>query len=445
MNSPQKYKVASITDKGLVREINEDNLLLGKHLNSGFWSLSRDEEVELMSDEGLVLLVADGMGGTNAGEVASKTACEVVKNLFGRIAPINLADQEREFILKKVLLESHEQILKLAHQRVSYNGMGTTAVVAWICDTEAHIVWSGDSRAYLLKPTGELVLLTQDHSVVWEMVRKGEITAEESQHHPSSNVITQSLGDTENPPQPDYVKHKMLPGERLLLCSDGLNSMLSDSIIQKLGTAIDANTPYRLCDKLVKAANLAGGSDNTTVLVVELAENINNRSKDSSRTSYKSYWWLGLLLVVLLGFGLWFFKDQLFPKKNQEAQDMPYVPLTIPELPVVDSSRQNTNKQEPVTPTIKIPQQAAIFKDVQATRASVQAQLSKLQDNPNLNITQKRQVSDIQEAYAANTLAYDKFLSTLASDSLNAIQRIKIENYKALLVKYNQDLTKIAK
>ncbi len=438
MSTIQTYQVSGFTDKGLVRPINEDNILVSKHLDSGFWSLERDESVELAAHEGLVLIVADGMGGANAGEIASATAIEVIKNTFARIAPVPLSLEERHFIMLKMLQEAHGQILRLAQQRVSYTGMGTTVVLAWVSDGTAYLAWSGDSRACLLQKNNQLKCLTNDHSVVWEMVMRGEITPEQSRTHPDSNIITQSLGDVHQSPVPNVSHVKLEIGDRLLLCSDGLNSMLPDEAIQRFCSNNPPQPPSKICEKLIRAANMAGGADNISVIVLDYCPA--QTLAESKQPIENKKWWLALLLAVVLLAALLYWIFYHNPNAQVHESTAPDAPLVQNELPIIDSSLQNTNTKEPEIPKIKIPQQAQIFREVKALRQQIQERLTNLQDDMSLSVAKKRKVADVQEAYMANTNNYEQFLATLQSDSLSGIERIKIENYKTLLSKYQEEL-----
>ena len=205
--------------------------------------------------------VADGMGGAKAGEVASATAIEV----FGGERD---SSEAAEAQLARIVREANRRIHALAVSEESYRGMGTTLTAAKIARDEVSLAHVGDSRAYLLRG-GELEQLTRDHSLVAELERSGQITAEAAEHHPQRSIITRALG-----PEPDVeVDTYTIAGrdrDLFMICSDGLTSMISDdevsSILRSAPTLEDA------ADALVRAANQSGGRDNITVVLFRLGE-----------------------------------------------------------------------------------------------------------------------------------------------------------------------------
>jgi PPM family protein phosphatase len=205
--------------------------------------------------------VADGMGGAKAGEVASATAIEV----FGGERD---SSEAAEAQLARIVCEANRRIHALAVSEESYRGMGTTLTAAKIAGDEVSLAHVGDSRAYLLRG-GELEQLTRDHSLVAELERSGQITAEAAEHHPQRSIITRALG-----PEPDVeVDTYTIAGrdrDLFMICSDGLTSMISDdevsSILRSAPSLEDA------ADALVRAANQSGGRDNITVVLFRLGE-----------------------------------------------------------------------------------------------------------------------------------------------------------------------------
>jgi protein phosphatase len=212
--------------------------------------------------------------------VASELAVSKIQELFS--AYPDLPDSPRE-VLHQGLMTAHQAIAKEGKQPISRKGMGTTAVLVWVLEDRLEVVWSGDSRAYVLNAQKELQLISQDHSLVWDLVKKGEISAEEARIHPQSNIITQSLGDENYPPDPEGIQVPVEGEARILLCSDGLNGMLPDSQIRAILASEDA--PGIVASRLIQAANGAGGEDNITVIVADLMplpdDNSGNESIDS--------------------------------------------------------------------------------------------------------------------------------------------------------------------
>ena len=226
------------SDVGLVRGHNEDSFLLRTPL----------------------FVVSDGMGGHAAGEVASSIAVETI----GERAP-GTAD---DVLLGAAVEAANANVIKAAEEGVGKPGMGCTATAVLIEKNHMAVAHVGDSRAYVLHH-GTLVRITHDHSYVEELVDAGEITADEARTHPSRSIITRALGS-----DPDmYADHFSLEvndGDRIILCSDGLSSMISDSEIESL--AVSSATPQQAADNLVAAALTAGGADNVTVVVVDVVD-----------------------------------------------------------------------------------------------------------------------------------------------------------------------------
>jgi PPM family protein phosphatase len=228
-----RVEVGAATDIGRIREVNEDSLLI----------------------EAPLYAVADGMGGHRGGDVASSLALETVEAM-SRKGEGSLADRVRE--ANRAVHERSE-----ADRNVS--GMGTTLTAVTVEDGVARLAHVGDSRAYLLR-AGDLRQISADHTLVARMVKAGEITREEAAVHPHRNVVTRALG-TEGSVQVDETTVPLLDGDRLLLCSDGLTGMVTEDQIQAILEA--EPVPQRAADRLVKAANRAGGIDNITVVVLE--------------------------------------------------------------------------------------------------------------------------------------------------------------------------------
>ncbi|HVR80177.1 MAG TPA: PP2C family serine/threonine-protein phosphatase [Acidimicrobiia bacterium] len=232
-----KYVWASATHKGMVRQNNEDSLYPEK---SG------------ESEGPVVLMVADGMGGHVAGEVASRLAVNAAASSSlepgDRVAAANRAI--REEVARQPDLE----------------GMGTTMTLVELTpEGVAHFGHVGDSRAYLFRDGG-LKQLTADHTVAAEMVALGQITAEEAEDHPRSHMIVRCLGLTRFV-NVDEIEHELEPGDRILLCSDGLNSMVPQATIsQTLGEGTADEVAWRL----IELANKAGGHDNITIILIDV-------------------------------------------------------------------------------------------------------------------------------------------------------------------------------
>jgi protein phosphatase len=228
-----KIEVGSATDIGRVRERNEDSMLVDPPLD----------------------VVADGMGGHRGGQVASQVALEAMEELETGDGG-SLAEHVRR---------ANRAVWDRSVEDERLSGMGTTLTAARIDGGSALIAHVGDSRAYLLRD-GSLRQLTTDHTLVARMVRSGEITEAEAEVHPHKNVLTRALG-TDEQVEVDEDSIALVDGDRLLLCSDGLTGMVTEDQIQAILET--SEQPQQAADRLVKAANRAGGIDNITVVVLD--------------------------------------------------------------------------------------------------------------------------------------------------------------------------------
>jgi len=210
-----------------------------------------------------LFVVADGMGGAQAGEVASGVAVAQFRDAL----PANVAE-DPEGVLAHTAQAANHRIHELAHANADQAGMGTTLTAAYIGEQDVVIAHVGDSRAYRLRD-GELLRLTDDHSLVDELMREGRLTPEEAVDHPQRSVITRALGPYEEV-QVDTRSFHGRDGDVLLLCSDGLTSMVTEERIREI---LAAGGPLEQSGhELIAAANAAGGRDNITVLLMRLRE-----------------------------------------------------------------------------------------------------------------------------------------------------------------------------
>jgi len=244
-------KAVHRSDIGRVRAVNEDRAYSTK-LPNGY----------------TLAVVADGMGGHQAGDIASRLAVETIVNEL-TVLPADLDFTDREIAVKHAILRANETIFRIASQDAKYNQMGTTIVVALLSDREASIGHIGDSRAYVINRMG-LRQVTEDHSFVNELVKSGQITSEEAERHPRRNMLTRALG-TDQSVHVDMNELMMEPGDTLLICSDGLTNMLSTDTIWS--TVIDPSLPLEvIADRLVEQAIDAGGEDNISVILIQLQQ-----------------------------------------------------------------------------------------------------------------------------------------------------------------------------
>lgn len=272
-----KYQISAGTNMGLVRKNNEDNFLVCPDLTTNDWRIPQiGTPYADLGQFGALLVVADGMGGANAGEVASAIAVETVQQSFvpERLGEVVKRDKTIQEFMKEVVKTADARIFKHSKTDKNTRGMGTTIVMAWILDDKVYVCWCGDSRCYMLNKRRGLMQLSKDHSYVQELVDRGELEPEFAADHPLSNVITRCLGDSENRAVPDTRIFQLHDGDTLLLCSDGLSGMCND--IQILDLLIKYRDNISECKKeLITAALNEGGHDNVTVALcnIEMPDN----------------------------------------------------------------------------------------------------------------------------------------------------------------------------
>lgn len=245
-----KIQFASLTHQGQVRPNNEDAF-------GEFVSPSDGDPGE----RGAIFVVADGMGGHRGGEIASTMAVESLREAFE--AGLDAADPGKTLV--DAFTDANSRILEKSVADAALFGMGTTCTAVALKGGNAYFAHIGDSRAYMVRD-GQVTQVSQDHSLVGEMVRSGILSDEDARHHPKRNVITRSLGIQED--VATDTPHTPLPlrgGDAFLLCSDGLTSYVDDGDI---GEALAGTGPDEACHTLVDLANERGGRDNITVQIV---------------------------------------------------------------------------------------------------------------------------------------------------------------------------------
>lgn len=236
------------TDVGCYRDHNEDRILYVKPADS-----------VLLENKGVLALVADGMGGHQAGEVASQMAVDIIRRCYyqSEDAPV--------VALQKAFVEANQMIYQAAGQELNLQGMGTTTTALVLRKGEVFFAHVGDSRLYRLHQ-GELYLLTEDHTLVSEMHKSGLISADEARYHPQKNIITRALGTH---PKVEVDISPELPAiqinDRFVLCSDGLYDLVDAEEIKQI---VQADTPYIACEQLILLAKERGGHDNISVGVL---------------------------------------------------------------------------------------------------------------------------------------------------------------------------------
>lgn len=264
-----KIKIFSQTDVGKERQNNEDSVAHCLDISSLQWDAAYSKVYVQLGSLGAVSIVADGMGGANAGEVASEIAITSLKESFQDSSVLASLKEEGEIhsFLTTCIDKANNAILRHLEIDPDSFGMGTTLVVAWVWNEKIHIAWCGDSRCYRFNPNNGLKRLTKDHSYVQELIDKKEIKEEDAINHPDSNLITRCLGDVDASSVPEIKTFDVNEGDLFLLCSDGLCGYCPDHIIEKLLYKFYKDTE-KCCNELVSLALDSGGYDNITVSVI---------------------------------------------------------------------------------------------------------------------------------------------------------------------------------
>ena len=238
-------RVYSATDVGQKRKMNQDYVFVSENPVGNLPNL---------------FVVADGMGGHNAGDYASSHAVTSMVEEIRQDADFNPVK-----VIRHAIETANTEIIEQAQKDEKLRGMGTTMVVATIVGQYAYVANVGDSRLYVVDK--QLRQITRDHSLVQEMVRMGEITAEEARNHPDKNIITRALG-AERTVDIDFFDLKLEPDSTILMCSDGLSNMVEDSEIEKIILNQTEELPQK-GERLLREANQNGGKDNIAIVLVE--------------------------------------------------------------------------------------------------------------------------------------------------------------------------------
>ena len=238
-------RIYSATDVGQKRKMNQDYVFVSQ---------------EPVGNLPNLFAVADGMGGHNAGDYASAHAVQTLASQIQADADFNPIK-----VIRHAIEAANTEIIDQAQRDEGLRGMGTTMVVATIVGNYAYVANVGDSRLYVVQ--GQIRQVTRDHSLVQEMVRLGEINAEEARNHPDKNIITRALG-AEKTVDVDFFDLKLEPGNTILMCSDGLSNMVEDRKMEEIITNPDKDITWK-GDTLIREANQNGGKDNIAVILIE--------------------------------------------------------------------------------------------------------------------------------------------------------------------------------
>lgn len=239
-------KIVAKTDKGKIRENNQDAYAVGELPNEVAWAV-----------------VCDGMGGYSGGDIASKLAVKVISEKITSCYNAKMRDSSVKNLLDSAITAANIEVYDMAYAHSKLSGMGTTVVCAIVRNNDVFIAYAGDSRAYIATRE-ELRQITTDHSYVQDLVNSGQITQDEAEHHPNKNYITRAVG-IEKQIEVDFVQETLGDDDVLILCTDGLSNYVSR---EELVKDLSDGQYYAFADRLVKRANNNGGGDNITVVAM---------------------------------------------------------------------------------------------------------------------------------------------------------------------------------
>lgn len=236
---------AAKTDPGLKRGHNEDAIAI---------------------DERGIYILADGMGGHAAGDVASRMLADTVMENLSVNYKENLKEKKAAEFIKNAIADANMKIFTLSASSPEKKGMGATAVVLMLLKKKYIAAWAGDSRLYLYREK-KLTRLTKDHSRVQELIDAGIVKEENAMDHPDRNIITRAVGNTDQA-EIEILSGKIRKNDIYLLCSDGIHGEISEAEIEKVLRS--SEHPEKICEKLIETANLHGGSDNSSVIAIKI-------------------------------------------------------------------------------------------------------------------------------------------------------------------------------
>ena len=359
-----------------VRDGNEDNFYVDDDLGDGLPGHCESDVIKTMGDYGLIMAVADGMGGMNAGEVASEIAVQTIQDFFspGRIGADMVKSQaKRKKYLEELIVEADRRIKTQARSNPDQEGMGSTIILAWIVGNQLTLSWCGDSRAYRFNPRTGIELISEDHSYVQDLVRQGVLTYEQTFEHPQGNIITRSLGDESKKSQPETRFFQLHDHDIVLLCSDGLSGVLRD---RKTPDGEGGFYPGDNLEDLIRdnrdtlsgcrqalwdAAEQADWYDNVTAILCEIVSGAGAAPELSDKSgadgNSRPFWnrtvirlspkrlifvILAILLAGVCAVGVWKYRDKIFPQAK-------------PEKPTTEEPNDSVPPRDSTTNTVSSP------------------------------------------------------------------------------------------
>lgn len=457
-----KFRIAAKTDVGLVRTNNEDNFQASADLSDGKMRWVNNEICSL-GDKGALIVVADGMGGMNAGEVASELAIATIREYY---SPEKLTSDvlKTRFSIEKymcdAIIAADSKIKAEAKVRPDTKGMGTTIVIGWILDDKLYVSWCGDSRAYIYNPSAGLHQITKDHSYVQGLIDKGSITREDAFDFPDNNIITRCLSDATTKAKPESLlkPYELCDNDIIMLCTDGLSGMLRDGEMEAIINANEHNMDI-LADELIKAACDAEGSDNITICLcqilqcdrscnpatfVEYDKRLNGnkdnlirtliQSDESTSKCYRHWWYIGLVfLLILIGSAIWWLGFREKPETGIIKEQSTSVKETAPntDSPIMGERNKTETDNSPSV----IPDPKAQNKEIDNTPSG--SIFPKTQEEGNTEATdEKNELTVIpNKAESADLEHHNK--SDVADIATKKYTVLKGDTYFSLSKKFN--------
>ncbi len=247
-------ELANMSDVGCVRSVNED-----------YFAYIEPEDEQEFDRRGRLLMIADGMGGHKGGQVASTLAIDVVRNTF-----LHAESDDACAVLMDSFQQAHRTIVDASHDSTDLDGMGTTCCAAILKHGQLLFGSIGDSRLYLIRD-GNVQALTEDHTMVNALMKQGVLSAEEARSHEQRNVLTAALGAESSNIAGEFASSPipMLPGDTLLMCTDGLHGLVTD---QEMGSVVGTQPLSDACRELIELAKQRGGPDNITVQLLRVRD-----------------------------------------------------------------------------------------------------------------------------------------------------------------------------
>ncbi len=373
---------AKLTDVGRARPHNED-----------FVEYYIPPDPQQRAQKGTLYLVADGMGGHQAGEVASQGAVEsVIAHYYSS------PGSDVGLSLVRALHVANQQIHAQAQADPSKSGMGTTLVAAVIVGRKVYIANVGDSRAYLINQSG-ITQITEDHSWVEEQVRAGLLTPEKARKHPQRNLVTRALG-SKSSVEVDLFEGEVSAGDTILLCSDGLTGRVGD---QEIAAIVQAHRPEEAVRLLVAQANERGGNDNITVLVVSAQEEPDTLMMAVPKEPARRSWWIpvllgGMAILALVLGGLAGIRFLL----GSKATATPTAPAVLPTTTVTPSPEATLTSTETPSPS---PTETATGPTATLVPTSTDTAQPETSDTPAVTIATEPPTSTAELVYLAPILS----------------------------------------